>query len=237
MTGRRFLPLVLLVLSSSDAAYAVCGDVNGDGRNTAVDALAVLQSAVGQSVELSCSCAGCVPESTSTTIDGGTTTTTTTTSTTLPPTFAGLVSNDVTPTSPGPGVATPWSYGGMLGIGAGNAMCAVIGADHVCTYAEVFAAETAGELDEIPDGTTFWLHRVSLSVVVDEVQSPPGPGGRCNDWTSGTDHLVDGEYAEKQSGTISYHFDDDTAYDGIDTSHAQPGLPCAGVLRAIVCCR
>jgi len=227
--------LLLLTLAfhlPAPIAHAVCGDVNGDGLQTATDALAVLQSAVGRPVELVCSCDDCIPESTTTT----TTTTSSTTTTTMAAVFVGAVTNDVDPLLPGSGVGSPWSYGGALGVAAGNDMCVAVGADHVCTYAEVATAEAAGELDPLPNGLTFWIHRVSTEVLVDDSVSPPGPGGRCNDWTAGTDHLVDGEYAEKLTGAITYYFDADTAYDGVDPSHAQPGLPCGNVQRAILCC-
>lgn len=227
-----FILMIGLVLTGS-TAHAICGDVNGDGNKTAVDALAVLQSAVGIDIDLTCSCDA---TSTTTLPPRTTTTTSTTTTTTLSPIFAGLVTDASDPTTAGNGVGSPWSYTGMFGVAAGNAMCAAIGADHVCTYEEVAAADGRGELASIPVAATFWIHRVSASVIVDETLSPPGPGGRCNDWTAGTDHLVDGEYAEKQEGTITYYFDADTFYDGVSTSHAQPGLPCALVQRGIACC-
>jgi hypothetical protein len=43
-----------LALFLAADAWAVCGDVNGDGQKSATDALAVLRSAVGDPVELVC---------------------------------------------------------------------------------------------------------------------------------------------------------------------------------------
>ena len=53
----RILGLILSLiigLSSSRDAQAVCGDVTGDGQRTASDALAVLRVAVGQPTDLVC---------------------------------------------------------------------------------------------------------------------------------------------------------------------------------------
>jgi len=52
------------------------------------------------------------------------------------------------------------------------------------------------------------------------------------------DMLADGEYVEFTADGPTFVLDPDTFYDGLDTSHADPAdLPCAGILRAIVCCR
>ena len=45
---------LLLALLSAARAFALCGDVTGDQKRLASDALAVLRSAVGQNVELVC---------------------------------------------------------------------------------------------------------------------------------------------------------------------------------------
>lgn len=47
-------PALLLTLAGATSAPALCGDVTGDGKKTANDALAVLRSAVGQPVALQC---------------------------------------------------------------------------------------------------------------------------------------------------------------------------------------
>jgi cysteine-rich repeat protein len=176
--------------------------------------------------------------------------------------FAGVVTNDQNPNVAGPGVVSVWSYGGQLGVTAGNDMCLAIGADHVCTYGEVKQADTNGELSALPStgAFTFWLHRVSETVP--KISNPnemtaPGPGGRCNDWTYPTNHISDGEYGvydpamtlgnpttARREGNILFFLDDDTIYTGNPTDNHQcaEGSPgCAGSCggedpRAILCC-
>ena len=65
-----------------------------------------------------------------------------------------------------------------------------------------------------------------------------GVGGRCVDWTYQTNHIADGEFVEfPGGGAVTYNFDNDTFYDGVDTTHAQPGLlECGTQMRAILCC-
>lgn len=162
--------------------------------------------------------------------------TTTTTSSTTDPcegalTYGGLV----------PGAISAWAShpqsNGKNGYEAGIEICKSIGADHPCDYEEVLAAEAAGELAAIPMGTTAWIHRVTVAQI-GGVDSPPGPGGRCNDWAYTTNHISDGEFVSFDAvGIPTYHLDNDTFYDGVDTSHAQPGqLQCNGETRAILCC-
>jgi hypothetical protein len=54
MERRLFLAAFLLAVFAVTDALALCGDVNGDGQKSATDALAVLRSAVGDPVELTC---------------------------------------------------------------------------------------------------------------------------------------------------------------------------------------
>ncbi len=116
--------------------------------------------------------------------------------------YAGYVENANDPTQPGTGIGAVWSYGGELGVLAGDEMCAAIGADHVCSWEEVVAAENAGELstgpNALPDGKEFWVHRLSelLPRLSDggATMSPAGVGARCNDWTYPTNHISDGEF-------------------------------------------
>ncbi len=146
-----------------------------------------------------------------------------------------------------------WSFGGEVGIAAGNMQCASLGADHVCTYEELLTAQARGQLDAVGADTDIWLHRVSLTVMMDggAITSPPGAGGRCNDWTLPADHIADGEYARlnfvdptgvaEVIGPHSYYFDQDTAYtanvaDGHAGSGPNDGGRCGGVTRAIACC-
>ena len=144
--------------------------------------------------------------------------------------FDDYVNNDVNPDDKGgAGIPAVWSYAGEQGVTAGDEMCAAIGADHVCSWAEVVAAENAGELSDLPDGLEFWVHRITETVErlsVPGENSPPGPGGRCNDWTYPTNHISDGEFGyyhrteaptaasmARQYGNIYFFIDDDTDYE------------------------
>lgn len=143
------------------------------------------------------------------------------------PIYAGMV----------PNIGSQWSDQGLMGFAAGNSLCQGIGADHVCEYQELLDAEAAGEFAGVAAGTTAWVHRTTMAMV-DGVMSAPGPGGRCVDWTYGTNHIADGEYVEFLSGgTPVYHLDNDTFYDGQDTTHTIPDqLQCGNMTRAIFCC-
>lgn len=117
-------------------------------------------------------------------------------------------------------------------------MCQGIGADHVCDYVELLAANTAGEFANVPQGTTAWVHRTT-DAMVGGSNSPAGPGGRCNDWTFNGNHIADGEYATfDTAGVITFHLDNDTVYDpGQPGVHTVVGdLECGGVMRAVFCC-
>lgn len=139
------------------------------------------------------------------------------------------------------GATSAWgshpNAGGATGYEAGINICQTTGGTHPCDYEEVLAAEAAGELANIPQGTTAWIHRTTVAMVGGN-PSDPGPGGRCNDWTYTTNHISDGEFVSfDQTGIPTYHLDNDTFFDGVDTSHAQVGqLQCNGEVRAILCC-
>lgn len=145
--------------------------------------------------------------------------------------FAGLVAN----------VGSAWgtdpNANGKTGYEAGVEICKTIAADHPCEYQEVLAAEAAGELAAIPQGTNAWIHRTT-DATVGGVLSPPGAGGRCNNWVYTTNHISDGEYTTfDAAGVPTYHLDNDTFYDGVDTTHTIAGdLQCGGIMRAILCC-
>lgn len=146
-------------------------------------------------------------------------------------TYAGLVA-DV-----GPAWGMHPQANGKTGYEAGVEICKTIAADHPCEYQEILAAEAAGELAGIAQGTTAWIHRTTDTMVGGN-PSPPGAGGRCNNWTYVTNHISDGEYITfDMVGTPSYHLDNDTFYDGMDTTHTITGdLQCGGMSRAILCC-
>lgn len=129
--------------------------------------------------------------------------------------------------------------GGMTGLDAGNAQCKAlnIGADHVCDYEEVLKAQTQGELSGIAAGSTAWIQRTTVAQV-NGVDSQPGPGGRCNNWTYATNHISDGEYIDfATAGTPTYYLDNDTVFDAANPGlHTLPTLQCGGVMRSILCC-
>lgn len=138
-----------------------------------------------------------------------------------------------------PNVPSVWVSGGLTSLQAGDDMCvkANVGADHVCDYTEVLAAEKNGELKAIPANTTAWIQRTTTAMVNGQ-PSAPGPGGRCNEWTYSTNHRSDGEYIIfQQVGVPTYMLDNDTVYDPNDGSHVNlADLQCGGVNRAILCC-
>lgn len=155
------------------------------------------------------------------------------------PIFAGYVVNTIDPTSPTPGtdgwgvvgISSVWGYAGSIGVAAGNAMCVEIGADHVCEWDEVTAADANGELaGQLPVGQSFWIHRLFSDVVLPNgVTSSPGSGGTCNDWTYPTNHIADSEMGIFQAsalpgsgwqlvGNIAAKFDESTCYTGNPTT-------------------
>lgn len=127
--------------------------------------------------------------------------------------------------------------GSLTGLDGGNHACQAlnIGADHVCDYEEVLKAEMQGELSTIAKDTTAWIHRTT-DAMVNGMNSPAGPGGRCNDWTYNTNHVSDGEYvAFEAAGVPTYYLDNDTTYSAMNPK-VQAGLNCGGENRAILCC-
>jgi hypothetical protein len=73
--------------------------------------------------------------------------------------IAAVVSNAKYPTAAGKGIDSRWSYAGLTGLQAGEELCHAAGADHVCTLEEIFAADSAGQLDDLPKSLTFWSYR------------------------------------------------------------------------------
>jgi hypothetical protein len=134
-----------------------------------------------------------------------------------------------------PSMPSIWTSGMLTGFGAGVDLCQAMGADGVCDYDQVLAAEAAGEFAAMAPGTA-WLHRTTPANGV-----AAQPGGRCVDWTYGTNHISDGEFVEfGAGGVVTYNLDNDTTYapgDGDPNPHVQVGvLECGGVNRAILCC-
>lgn len=163
---------------------------------------------------------------------GGTTTSTSDTCAGVV-TYAGLI----------PMVGSAWGShpqaNGKTGYDAGIEICKTIGADHPCTYEEMRKAEMENEFVNaaIAVGTTGWVHRTTPETVNGNV-SQPGAGGRCNNWIYTTNHISDGEYVTfDMVGIPTYHLDNDTFFDGVDTTHTIAGdLQCGGETRAIFCC-
>jgi hypothetical protein len=126
---------------------------------------------------------------------------------------------------------------GQTGLEAGTRACRAIGADHPCDYEEVVLAASYGQLAAIPMGTTAWLQRTT-PVEVGGRTSEPGPGANCQDWTFLGNHTADGEHITFDvAGVPTYHFDEDTYWDGIATEHTVAGdLQCGGETRALLCC-
>ncbi|MSP26017.1 MAG: DUF4215 domain-containing protein [Myxococcales bacterium] len=167
--------------------------------------------------------------------------------------YAGTISNNLSPMMTGMGFAVPWSFNSKLGFQGGQEMCKAIGADHVCTYAEIVAADGKGELANLDLNLTYWLHRTT-PVTDGGVTFLPGAGARCNEWTYPTDHISDGEWFQVYQaassfnagghhiGSLSYHLDGNPDYDGMagkvcktNTQNCAGG--CAGGgKRAILCC-
>ncbi|MEX1364996.1 MAG: hypothetical protein AB1Z98_17845 [Nannocystaceae bacterium] len=145
-----------------------------------------------------------------------------------------------------PSSGSRWESGALTGIAAGEQLCqqaaAAAGAADpmevgVCEYQQVLQAAAAGEFAAMPAGTTAWLHRLTVADI-GGVPTQPGVGGRCVDWTYQTNHISDGEFVEFGAGGLpTYNLDNDTFYDGVDTTHTQPGLlECGTAMRAILCC-
>lgn len=150
------------------------------------------------------------------------------------------IKGDATIASAGPAWASLPNAGGFAGLEAGNYACQQGGADHVCRYDELLAAQTAGEFPGLAlylANKNAWVHRTTPEVVNGNM-SAPGPGGRCNDWTYTTNHISDGEYVTFDANVNpTFHLDNDTFYDGVDTTHQIAGdLQCGGTIRAIICC-
>jgi len=145
-----------------------------------------------------------------------------------------------------PTIGSRWESGALVGFGAGEDLCqqAATAAGvpdpmnvGVCLYEQVVQAEMDGEFAAIAAGTSAWIHRVTPTDV-GGMLSQAGVGGRCVDWTYQTNHISDGEYVDfAGGGVLTYNLDNDTFYDGVDTTHTQPGLlECGTQMRAILCC-
>jgi hypothetical protein len=147
-----------------------------------------------------------------------------------------------------PSQPSAWSANGEpLGLDSGNFLCnaAALGS-HVCRYEELVVADGKADnlepvLTNLANGTTLWVHR-DTPAMVNNIASPPGAGGRCNDWTYATNHESDGEYATVgMAGSLTFDLDNDTQYVPLMPDEMSPhvldgALQCGGMMRAIPCC-
>ncbi len=133
--------------------------------------------------------------------------------------FKTVVSSQLNPVMQGVGLTLPFNYKGFLGAQAGKALCQDVGADHMCTYDEVLAADAKGELAALPTNLTYWLHRTKnapdylqnngMKACKIDADCPPtdqcdptvkvcawkpGQIGRCYDWASLANSNADGEW-------------------------------------------
>lgn len=145
-----------------------------------------------------------------------------------------------------PSIPSRWESGALVGFAAGGDLCHMAATVAnvpnpnqvvVCDYEQVLEAEAKGELAGLPANSTAWIHRTT-NANVNAVVSAPGSGGRCVDWTYSTNHISDGEFVSIAAGGVAtYSLDGDTFYDGVDTTHTQPGmLECGTQMRSILCC-
>ncbi len=88
-------------------------------------------------------------------------------------TFAKVVSNAQNPNKPGPGIAANVSYNGLVGLAAAKALCQAVGANEVCSYWRVRAAQKKGELANLDPTRSYWLYRTTY------VADPSGPPKSC----------------------------------------------------------
>lgn len=171
-----------------------------------------------------------------------------------------LITNAQDPARPGYGVSSQWMYGGHIGAAAGDLMCQAAGASRLATYTDLLHWDAAGAFAGLglseetrtmlgertykaQGPATLWLHRVTETVRFENpispgtfYDSPPGAGGRCNEWTAPSNHIMDGEFAVIVDGRLVYYFDNDTRYDGLTPyTNKSWGTTCASASRAIAC--
>jgi len=141
-TASDCLFILRAAVGTATCEQACICDTNGAGGTTATDALLCLKKAVGQAVSLDCPC---------------TTTSTTSPITTTTAAGSGVVLRGVLPKTTG-----RFNFNLEIGLPAADAACnAEFAGTHACTFADLLAAETAGDLDGIKDThakpvSSFW---------------------------------------------------------------------------------
>ncbi len=139
-----------------------------------------------------------------------------------------------------------WTWPGVEpGLLAGDAACEALGADHVCSLAELALAEEAGDLRDAPVGLSFWAN-----------DEDAGPGARCGNTGSharGASYTYEGADAswsgyartvpEQGRTGLSFHVPPEVQWDDaclkdleVCDRFVPSGYNCNAV-RAIPCCR
>lgn len=198
---------IIAFLGGSVLAALVLG--NACGGKAVIDA-ALPSTSTGHSGGASSTATSSETSSSGSTGDGGT-------ASCAPKVLVGIVTNELDVHAEGSGLEGDWRFGELNGLEAGHAMCKAIGADHVCEYQEILAADVAGAFAAFPLELSFFLQRTTN--VVDPTEPKPcaadkectsgfcdvdvqvcswkaGKGGNCNDWTTSSGIFADAEWFE-----------------------------------------
>ncbi len=137
------------------------------------------------------------------------------------------------------GMNAKWTFAGTTnGIASGVDACKslVPAGDHPCDYEEIKAAIAKGELADVPDGTTFWVHR---STPDPDNTNNGGPNLRCNEWKYNTNDICRGEFGTKAGGAFTFDLHKGALINGgLCGAGAGGGVTqkCGGVTRSVLCC-
>jgi hypothetical protein len=129
----------------------------------------------------------------------------------------------------GPQWGSPWEFEGDIGLAAGEAACRAEGADHVCDYEELRALSDLDALTAVADETQIWVHRTTVATI-DGTTYEASEAARCAEWTYGSGHSRNGEFATAAGGALVFDLDE-TPVVG-DTTGAGP----CGAMRFVPCC-
>lgn len=125
-----------------------------------------------------------------------------------------------------------WTWPGQeVGLASGDAACRALGANHVCTDAELSEAKENGDFKDAPAGRTFWYLAKSDPQAAD-----------CHGFTYTGNHISDGNFGTVDAGAYALHAAPYVAWDErcLHDPEACPavvpsGFPC-NVTRGIACC-
>jgi hypothetical protein len=146
-----------------------------------------------------------------------------------------------------------FSFGGDVGLDAATKACQALGGFGMCDYEQwkqlegdpvKYAADIVKLTTAIPVGTCqdVWLQRTTMAMdaTCPGGMSAAGPGGNCNNWNYGTNHVADGEHVNvcNVAGAVTYTYsiDCDTVYDAANPAPHQNQVLTCGVMRPIPCC-